>query len=111
MDNVAHNYLAEVDLSTGALVTGWTGTAGAKVNAVALTTDGSRLVVAGTFATLDGLTQREIGALSPATGALLGWTTHPSFPITTLAVDASGVYVAGTGNGGNIAAFKPRAGR
>jgi outer membrane protein assembly factor BamB len=110
MDNVAHNYLAEVDLSTGALVTGWTGSAGAKVNAIALTTDGSRLVVGGTFATLDGVTQREIGALSPATGALLGWTTHPSFPITTLAVDASGVYAAGTGAGGNVVAYVPSTG-
>ena len=110
MDNVAHNYLAEVDLSTGALVTGWTRSAGAKVNAVALTTDGSRLVVAGTFATLDGLTQREIGAVSPATGALLGWTTHPTFAITTLAVDANGVYAAGTGAGGNAVGYNPSTG-
>jgi outer membrane protein assembly factor BamB len=111
VDNVAHNYLAEVDLSTGALVTGWTGNASAKVNAIALTTDGSRLVVGGTFASLDGVTQREIGALSPATGALLGWTTHPSFPITTLALDANGVYAAGTGAGGNVVAFNPTTGQ
>ena len=84
--------------------------AGAKVNAVALTTDGSRLVVAGTFATLDGATQREIGAVSPATGAVLGWTTHPSFPITTLAVDANGVYAAGTGAGGNVVGYNPSTG-
>jgi outer membrane protein assembly factor BamB len=111
IDNVVHNHLAEVDLATGALVTGWTGSAGAKVNAIALTTDGSRLVVGGTFATLDGVAQREIGAVSPATGALLGWTTHPSFPITTLAVDANGVYAAGTGAGGNVVAFNPTTGQ
>jgi hypothetical protein len=110
VDNVAHTYLAEVDLSTGALETGWTGSAGAKVNAIALTTDGSRLVVAGTFATLDGAAQREIGAVSPATGALLGWTTHPTYPITTLAVDAAGVYAAGTGAGGNVVGFNPTTG-
>lgn len=109
-DNVAHNYLAEVDLSTGALVTGWTPSASAKVNAIALTADGSRLVVAGTFASLDGVTGHSIGAVSPATGALLGWTTHPSYAITTLAVDASGVYAAGTGAGGNIVAFNPATG-
>jgi hypothetical protein len=110
-DNVAHSYLAQVDLSTGAIVTGWTASAGAKVNALALTTDGSRLVVAGTFATLDGVTQREIGAVSPATGALLGWTSHPSYQITTLAVDQNGVYAAGTGAGGNVVAFAPATGQ
>ena len=110
-DKVARNYLAEVDLSTGALVTGFTATASAKVNAVAFTTDGTRLVAAGTFTSLDGsILQRFIGAVSPSTGALLAWTNHPSYTITTLAVDANGVYAAGTGNGGNIVAFNPSTG-
>jgi outer membrane protein assembly factor BamB len=111
VDAVAHNYLGEVDLSTGALVTGWTASASAKVNTVALSADGTRLFAAGTFTTLDGAAgQRYIGAVSPTTGALLSWLTHPSYQITTLAVDANGVYAAGTGNGGNIAAFNPSTG-
>jgi outer membrane protein assembly factor BamB len=111
VDKVTHNYLGEVDLSTGALVAGFTATASAKVNAVAFTTDGTRLVVAGTFTSLDGsILQRFIGAVSPATGALLPWTNHPSYQITTLAVDANGVYGAGTGNGGNIVAYNPSTG-
>ena len=109
-DKVAHNYLAEVDLSTGALVSGWNGTASAKVNAVALSADATRLFVAGTFTALDGAAQRSIGALSPATGAVLPWAAHPGYGITTLAVDANGVYAAGTGNGGNIVAFNPSTG-
>ncbi len=110
-DKVARNFLAEVDPSTGALVTGFTATASAKVNAVAFTTDGTRLVVAGNFTSLDGsILQRFIGAVSPSTGALLAWANHPSYTITTLAVDANGVYGAGTGNGGNIVAFSPSTG-
>jgi outer membrane protein assembly factor BamB len=109
-DKLAHTYLAEVDLQTGALVSGWTASADKKVNAVALSADGARLIVAGTFLSLDGAAQRSIGAVSPATGALLGWTSHPSYAITTLAVDAHGVYAAGTGNGGNIVAFNPATG-
>jgi len=110
-DKVARNFLAEVDPSTGALVTGFTATASAKVNAVAFTTDGTRLVVAGNFTSLDGsILQRFIGAVSPSTGALLAWANHPSYTITTLAVDANGVYGAGTGNGGNIVAFNPSTG-
>ncbi len=110
-DKVARSYLAEVDLSTGALMTGFTASASAKVNAIAFTTDGTRLVVAGNFTTLDGsFLQRYIGAISPSTGALLPWTTHPVYTITTLAVDANGIYAAGTGNGGNIVAFNPSTG-
>jgi outer membrane protein assembly factor BamB len=110
-DKIARNYLAEVDLSTGALVTSFTATASARVNAVALTTDGTRLVVAGTFTSLDGsILQRFIGAVSPSTGALLAWANHPGYQITTLAVDANGVYGAGTGNGGNFVAYNPTTG-
>ncbi len=109
-DNVAHGFLAEVDSTTGALVTGWTASADKKVNAVALSADGSRLIVAGTFLNLDGVAQRTIGAVDPTTGALLPWTSHPTYAITTLAVDAHGVYAAGTGNGGNIVAFNPATG-
>jgi outer membrane protein assembly factor BamB len=109
-DNVAHSYLAEVDLGTGALVSGWTAGADKKVNAIALSADGSRLIVAGTFLNLDGAAQRYIGAVDPGTGVLQGWTSHPVYTITTLAVDAHGVYAAGTGNGGNIVAFNPATG-
>jgi outer membrane protein assembly factor BamB len=110
-DKVARSYLAEVDLSTGALATDFTASASGKVNAIALTADATRLVVAGTFTTLDGsFLQRFIGAVSPATGALLPWTTHPLYQITTLALDANGVYAAGTGNGGNFIAFNPSTG-
>jgi hypothetical protein len=109
-DNVAHGYLAEVDSTTGALVSGWTASADKKVNAIALSADGTRLIAAGTFLNLDGTAQRSIGAVSPATGAVLGWTSHPTYGITTLAVDANGVYAAGTGAGGTIVAFNPTTG-
>jgi outer membrane protein assembly factor BamB len=109
-DKVARGFLAEVDPTTGALVSGWTASADKKVNAIALSADGSRLIVAGTFLNLDAVAGRYIGAVSPATGALLGWTSHPSYMITTIAVDANGVYAAGTGNGGNIVAFNPTTG-
>jgi outer membrane protein assembly factor BamB len=109
-DNVAHNYLAEVDPATGAIVPGWTASADKKVNALAMSSDGTRLFVAGTFLNLNGAAMRYIGAVSPSTGANLPWTTHPSYTITTLAVDANGVYAAGTGNGGNIIAFNPATG-
>src|SRR5690348_13373940 len=52
-DKVTANHLAEVDLSTGALVPGWTASTDQKVTAIALTADGARLIVAGNFLTIN----------------------------------------------------------
>jgi hypothetical protein len=111
-DKVTANHLAEVDLATGGLVPGWTASTDQKVTAIALTADGSRLVVAGNFLTINNaFGQRYLGAVSPTTGATMSWVTHPSYPVITLALDAQGVYVAGNGNGGNVAAFNPTTGQ
>jgi hypothetical protein len=111
VDGAARNYLAEVDLTTGAQVPGFAGQTNNKVNAVALTAGGSRLVIGGTFTTVNGTNQGHIAAVDPATGATLPWAIHPAFGITTLAVDAGGVYAAGTGAGGTVVAFAPSTGQ
>ncbi|HEX3330575.1 MAG TPA: hypothetical protein VHS27_11685 [Gaiellales bacterium] len=81
------------------------------MTAIGLTTDGTRLIVAGNFQTINGgFGQRHIGAVSPATGATLSWLSHPSYPVITLALDSHGVFVAGNGNGGNVASFNPTTG-
>ncbi len=83
-----------------------------KVTAIGLTSDGTRLVVAGNFQTINSsFGQRYIGAVSPATGATLGWLSHPIYPVITLAIDPQGVFVAGNGNGGNVASFNPATGQ
>jgi len=107
---VADSYLAEVDLNTGARVPGFAGQTNNKVNAVALTTDGSRLVIGGTFTTVDGTNNQHIAAVNPTTGAVAAWSSRPPYGITTLAVDANGVYAAGTGAGGTVVAFNPTTG-
>jgi hypothetical protein len=111
-DKATANHLAEVDLSTGGIAPGWTASTDQKVTAVALTADGSRLIVAGNFLTIDnGAGQRYLGAVSPVTGAAMSWLSHPGYPVITLALDSRGVYVAGNGNGGNVAAFNPTTGQ
>jgi PQQ-like domain len=109
-DNVAHGYLAEVDGTTGALVTGWTASVDRKVNMIALSADGSRLFVGGTFLNLDGAPGRYIGAVNLTTGAALPWASHPVYAIIALAVDANGVYAAGAGAGGTMVGFNPATG-
>jgi hypothetical protein len=111
-DKVTANHLAEVDLATGALVSGWAASTDQKVTAVAFTADGTRLIVAGNFLTINGgFGQRYLGAVSSTTGATMSWFAHPGYPVITLALDAQGVYVAGNGNGGNVAAFNPTTGQ
>ncbi len=112
VDKGTANHLAEVDLATGALVPGWVASTDQKVTAMALSADGTRLVIAGNFLTINnGFGQRYLGAVSPATGATMAWFSHPTYPVITLALDAQGVYVAGNGNGGNVAAFNPTTGQ
>jgi hypothetical protein len=110
-DGVARSYLAAFDPTTGALSTTWVPTADRKVNAIALTSDGSRLVVGGTFLHVDGSMQPYLTAVSPTTGALLPWYSHPLWATVALAVDANGVYTAGAGNGGNFDAYNPSTGQ
>ena len=111
VDGVARGYLAEVDLNTGAMVPGFAGQTNNKVNAVALTADGSRVVLGGTYTTVNGVNQARMAAVNPTTGAVLPWAIHPAYGITALAVDANGVYAAGTGAGGNVVAFAPATGQ
>jgi len=111
-DKATANHLAQVDLSTGALVPGWTAGTDQKVTAIGLTADGTRLVVAGNFLTINGsFGQRYIGAVSPVTGATMSLLSPPSYPVITLALDSHGVFVAGNGNGGNVASFNPATGQ
>jgi hypothetical protein len=105
VNGASHNYLAAVSLANGATVGGWHGAADAPVLAVHLANNAGELVVGGTFSHLDGGSQNHIGALSPATGAAMPWSTHTAYGVIDLAADANGVYVAGAGGGGNFAAF------
>ena len=111
VNGVARPFLAAFEESTGALDPAWAPIADQQVTAMTLTADGSKIVVGGTFTHLDGISQSHLGALDPTTGAVLPWKSHTSYAVVSLAADAAGVYVAGTGSGGNLAAFDPGTGQ
>lgn len=119
-------YAAEVDPTTGALNTTWAPivanvpaqTAPAlEVSAITATQDGTNeIVLGGSFDSLNGTTADHyaIGAVDPTTGAELPWLWQgPSFGrgakyqfnVVGLTADATGVYAAGTGNGGTAIKF------
>ncbi|SEK38780.1 PQQ enzyme repeat-containing protein [Blastococcus sp. DSM 46786] len=60
--------VAALDAGTGALK--WRGSANADVRALALTSDGTRLLLGGAFTTVGGTTHRKLAAVNAATGAV-----------------------------------------
>ncbi len=110
VNGASHTYLAALNASSGATDSGFTGSADAPVLGAVMTTDGSKLVIGGSFTHVDGSSQNHIAAVSPTTGATLSWSTHTSYAIVGMAADAAGIYAAGAGSGGNFAAFNPSSG-
>src|SRR5688572_2586741 len=88
----ARNNLAAVDADTGR-VTPWnpsvTNAAGtSRVHAMALSSDGSRLFVGGTFSRVGGLPRGRLAAVDPAGGgaAIGGWRADADKAVYALAV-------------------------
>src|SRR3954468_3758295 len=109
-NNVARTRLAAFNPTNGALLS-WAPTADAQVMAMTLTPDGSKIVVGGQFAKLDGSDAYGMGALDLATGALKPWAANtvlrngrPNARINSLETDGTSVYGSGFvfGPGGNI---------
>ena len=111
MDGAAASYVSALTLDTGALVPGWSGATDGEVVAETVTPDGSKLIVGGNFANVDGAASNHIGALVPATGAPATWGSHTPYRIITLTSDANGVYAGGDSFGGNFAHFNPTTGK
>ena len=116
-NGVARASLAAFDASTGALSTTWAPAAGGNssttptVTTVRLAPGGGLVYVGGGFTTINGASQSHIAALSPATGAPSPtFTHHLPYGVVDLAVDTTGVFVAGAGGGGNFADLNPSTG-
>jgi hypothetical protein len=96
--------LAAVNATTGALSATWAPAADDVVKAVDMAADGSRVYVAGSFTTINGVSHRHVAALDPASGAPVASFSHGlAYAVVDMAVDASGVFIAGAGGGGNFA--------
>jgi hypothetical protein len=101
---------ASVNPTTGAFNSAWAPTTDGPVDAITTTQDGSnKIVLGGAFNTLNGVARNAIGAVSPTTGASLPWAwqgphrgSFRPFDVVSFYTDSSGVYAAGTGNGGTV---------
>jgi large repetitive protein len=90
-------YLAAYDLSTGLISTQFRPVFGeGTVDAVEASPDGTKLYVAGTFNTVNGVTKRNIARLNPTTGAPIEeFTANANNKVNELAVTNTTVYAGG----------------
>jgi hypothetical protein len=116
-NGIARASLAAFDASTGALSTTWAPAAGGNssttptVTSVRLAPGGGLVYVGGGFTTINGASQNHIAALSTASGSPSPtFTHHVPYGVVDLAVDATGLFLAGAGGGGNFANLNPSTG-
>jgi PKD repeat protein len=94
---VNQRFLAAFNLNTGLIDTSFRPTfGGGGVSAVEASPDGTKLYVAGSFNTINGVTKRKIASINPSTGApVTGFTANASSQATALAATNTTVYVGG----------------
>lgn len=97
---VNRTYLAAFSASTGALITGFNVVLNNRVSSLAVSPDGSRLYLGGSFTTVNGTTRNRLAAVNAATvaspGALVtAFNPNPNRTVTSIAATNSTVYLGG----------------
>jgi hypothetical protein len=94
---VNQRYLASYNYQTGLIDTSFRPTfGGGGVTAVEASPDGTKLFVAGSFNTVNGVTKRKIASINLTTGApVAGFTANASAQATALAATNTTLYVGG----------------
>ncbi|WP_420120741.1 PKD domain-containing protein [Nakamurella sp.] len=90
------NNLMSYNINTG-VMTNWAPNLNGQVKAMALSPDGSRLYVGGSFTTVNGVTRSRLAAFNTATGALITTFASPSINSTVNSIYATNtnVYIGG----------------
>jgi hypothetical protein len=97
VDGVAHQGLAAVSATTGALLPAFGATAVGDVAQMAVAPDLSRLIIVGSFSTLDGQALHGSASLNPVTGAVEPWAAAPLLPdLPYCTSDGTAVTIVGT---------------
>ena len=103
-NGVARSHLAAFSAADGSLL-GWAPTADDSVKTMALTPDGSRVIVGGVFLNINGSPAAGLGALDATTGTLLPWAATNLIKEGGSASGVSGLYTDGTAMYGTTWAF------
>ncbi len=99
-NGVTRNRIAAYSTATGQLISDWTSSVDATVDAIAVTNDA--VYVGGAFSKANGVARSHLAAFSPTTGALLGWAPTADIGVQALVVTPDGSRVIVGGPFGNI---------
>jgi WD40 repeat protein len=106
MNGASHSRIAAVDATSGANVSGWNPSVGGTVRGLVVSLNGSTLFICGGgFTSVSGQHRAYAAAVNTSNGSLLPWAPNPDRPIYALAIDASNVYAAAGGAGGQVYAW------
>jgi hypothetical protein len=93
---VARNNLAAIDANTGQVDPDWNPDVTRPSSPMALSSDGNRLFVGGTFTNVGGLTRNRLAAIDVATGGVnTQWNAGVNSTVWALAVSGNRVYAGG----------------
>ncbi|MBI5090257.1 MAG: hypothetical protein HZB15_15735, partial [Actinobacteria bacterium] len=91
-----YRYLAAFDLTTGLVDTTFRPTFDGGVTNIEASPDGTKLIVVGTFNTVNNVTKRKIASINPTTGATItGFTAQADAAVSSVDVSNTTVYVGG----------------
>jgi hypothetical protein len=107
VDGGSHTRLVALASTTGQPIAGFSASADKPVKSLVIVPGRDQLVVGGSMTKLDGVSRTSVGSIDLVTGAIQAWAPSFPYPVISIAATATGVYVAGGGDGGNFVAFDP----
>ncbi|MET1051186.1 MAG: cell surface protein, partial [Mycetocola sp.] len=93
--NVPRKHLLSYNLQTGVLNASWNPSPNARIRNMAMSPDGTRLYVAGSFTSIAGQTRYRIAAFDTATGALTSFRPALNGKVNAVVATNSTVYMVG----------------
>ena len=92
---VPRSNLMSYDVTTG-VMTGWNPQVNGPVTSLAVSPDGTRLYIGGTFTTVDGQPRSNVAAFDTATGQLVaGWAPQANAAVESITVTEQAVHLGG----------------